>query len=181
MRRLSRLLLSLLVLVLGVSVAPAALAHDQLVSSDPADGTTVQESPERITLTYSSEPLDVGSLVVVTGPDGTELQRGEPTVDGLDATLDLEQPLPAGTSTVQWRVVSSDGHPIEGTLSVTVDGPTPSATATSAPAPTPSPTTAPEPAPAPSSGAPWLLIGVGALAVLAVGAGILLARRTMDR
>ena len=31
------------------------------------------------------------------------------------------EPLPAGTHTVQWRVVSGDGHPLEGTLTLTVE------------------------------------------------------------
>ena len=52
---------------------------------------------------------------------GTELAEIVPTVEGHVATATLTEPLPAGTHTVQWRVVSSDGHPIEGTFTLTVE------------------------------------------------------------
>src|SRR5699024_11695292 len=44
-----------------------------------------------------------------------------PRVEGPDAIVELTEPLPAGTHTIQWRVVSSDGHPIEGALTITVE------------------------------------------------------------
>jgi methionine-rich copper-binding protein CopC len=100
--------------------APAQ-AHDTLLESDPADGATLETSPEAITLTYSADILDVSPLVRITDEDGEELAEITPSVDGPVATATLEEPLPAGESTIQWRVVSSDGHPIEGTFTVTVE------------------------------------------------------------
>ena len=100
--------------------APAQ-AHDTLLESDPADGATLDTSPEAITLTYSADILDVSPLVRITDEDGEELAEITPSIDGPVATAALEEPLPAGESTIQWRVVSSDGHPIEGTFTVTVE------------------------------------------------------------
>ena len=100
--------------------APAQ-AHDTLLESDPADGATLETSPEAITLTYSADILDVSPLVRITDEDGEELAEITPSIDGPVATAALEEPLPAGESTIQWRVVSSDGHPIEGTFTVTVE------------------------------------------------------------
>jgi len=104
-------------LVLG---APAQ-AHDTLLESDPADGATLETSPEAITLTYSADILDVSPLVRITDESGEQIAEITPSVDGPVATAPLEEPLPAGESTIQWRVVSSDGHPIEGTFTVTVE------------------------------------------------------------
>lgn len=111
------------VLLLAVLLAlPApAQAHDTLLSSDPEDGASLETSPEEIALTYSADVLEVSPLVRISDEDGDELAEIVPTVEGPVVTATLEEPLPAGTHTVQWRVVSSDGHPIEGTFTLTVE------------------------------------------------------------
>ena len=116
---LAALFAALLAALLALG-APAQ-AHDTLLESDPADGATLETSPEAITLTFSADILDVSPLVRITDENGEQLAEITPSVDGPVATATLEEPLPAGTSTVQWRVVSSDGHPIEGTFGVTVE------------------------------------------------------------
>ena len=100
--------------------APAQ-AHDTLLESDPEDGASLETSPEAITLTYSADILEVSPLVRVTDESGEQIAEITPSVDGPVVTAALEEPLPAGENTIQWRVVSSDGHPIEGTLAVTVE------------------------------------------------------------
>lgn len=116
---LAALFAALLAALLALG-APAQ-AHDTLLESDPADGATLETSPEAITLTFSADVLEVSPLVRITDESGEQLAEITPSVDGPVATAALEEPLPAGTSTVQWRVVSSDGHPIEGTFEVTVE------------------------------------------------------------
>ena len=116
---LAALFAALLAALLALG-APAQ-AHDTLLESDPADGATLETSPEAITLTFSADILEVSPLVRITDESGEQLAEIPPSVDGPVATATLEEPLPAGTSTVQWRVVSSDGHPIEGTFEVTVE------------------------------------------------------------
>lgn len=100
--------------------APAQ-AHDTLLESDPEDGASLETSPEAITLTYSADVLEVSPLVRITDESGEQIAEITPSVDGPVVTATLDEPLPAGESTIQWRVVSSDGHPIEGTLTVTVE------------------------------------------------------------
>ena len=116
---LAALFAALLAALLALG-APAQ-AHDTLLESDPADGATLETSPEAITLTFSADILEVSPLVRITDENGEQLAEITPSIDGPVATATLEEPLPAGTSTVQWRVVSSDGHPIEGTFEVTVE------------------------------------------------------------
>ena len=116
---LAALFAALLAALLALG-APAQ-AHDTLLESDPADGATLETSPEAITLTFSADILEVSPLVRITDESGEQLAEITPSIDGPVATATLEEPLPAGTSTVQWRVVSSDGHPIEGTFEVTVE------------------------------------------------------------
>lgn len=178
-----------LALVLG---APsAALAHDRLISSDPADGATLETAPEAITLTFSDESLDVSPQVRITGDDGTVLVDGAPTVEGTTATMPLPDGLPAGHATVQWRVVSTDGHPIEGELGFDVTQGSQPAAETTAPT-TETADQSSSAAPASMSAAPSAATaeageggGLGPLAVAAIAlpvvailaAGIVLMRR----
>jgi copper resistance protein C len=206
--RLPRLTVVLAALILAAAAvlvgAPPAQAHDELLGSDPAAGSTVEGLPDALALTFSGAiaPDDGASEVQVTDAAGTSLVDGAPTAqDNV-----LTQPLAAeglggeasGVITVLWKVVSSDGHPISGELSFTVTAaaapttsPTPSAepTETTAPSATvePAPTeTAPpaEPAGEDSGFAdvwPWVLFGLIAAAVGGAVVYLLLSRSRRER
>jgi methionine-rich copper-binding protein CopC len=126
----------------AVLVLPAspAHAHDELLGSDPAADSTVDDLPAQISFTFSGAiATDEGaSEVSVTDAAGTEFADGTPTAqDNV-----LTQPLAGAASgelTVLWKTVSSDGHPISGEFAFTVSGgaaptdPEPTATATELP------------------------------------------------
>ncbi|MFF2620999.1 copper resistance CopC family protein [Oerskovia jenensis] len=107
-------------LLLGVVGATPAQAHDRIISSDPADGAQLAAAPAALTMTFSTEPLAVEPQVVVTDTAGTVVAQGSPTIEGTSATFPWPAELTGDTYTVAWRVVSSDGHPIEGTFSFAV-------------------------------------------------------------
>lgn len=100
--------------VLGLSIAAAtpALAHDQLVSYSAQDND--------IRLSFNNEVLDVGAVILVTDASGADVADGEPEMSGNDVTQGVQEGLSDGQYTVDWRVVSSDGHPIQGVLSFDV-------------------------------------------------------------
>jgi methionine-rich copper-binding protein CopC len=103
-------------------VAGPASAHDQLLSSDPKDGAKLDEHPSSISLTFSAAPLDTGIEVALIGPDGVTAQGQDIQVDDAVVTARLADDLPPGRYDVAWHVVSSDGHPIDGEFSYTVEG-----------------------------------------------------------
>lgn len=113
-----------------LATVPAS-AHDSLVSSDPADGATIDAATDGLALTYSAEILPQGAAASVTDAAGTEHAAGEPAVEGTTVTVPLSD-LDPGEYTVTWRVVSSDGHPIDGTQTFTVAGDAPAATSPTA-------------------------------------------------
>lgn len=100
---------------------PAA-AHDELVSTNPADGATLTEAPASLELTYSGDIMDVdgANQVRVTNAAGDSVTDGAADIDGKVVTQDLATADADDTYTVTWRVVSSDGHPIQGTFTYTV-------------------------------------------------------------
>lgn len=191
-------LLTVLGALVGSTLAAApAGAHDRLVSSDPADGAVLDAAPATVTLQFSGEVLPTGTQVVVTDASGADVGASAPQVAGAAVTAALPADLAAGAYTVAWRVVSSDGHPIEGTLGFTLEGAaspspaapgapaSPSAVATDAPAPTADATpsaaaAAPAAAHADHEGGatgPWVVLGLLVLLAAAGTAAVTAARR----
>lgn len=172
-----------------LGTAGPALAHDALKSSDPAKGATV-ESIDKVRLEFTS-PIRI-PVVIVRGPGGTAYQSGDPDAGGKVVTQELKGTLPNGKYTIAYRVVSSDGHPIEGEIPFTVKGaPSPSPSAESQAPVTQAPASQAA-SQAPASQAPtdravaaesatstsfpvWLLVVVGAL--VGVGIGFLFSAR----
>jgi len=192
LRRARAVVAGLLLLPLAVLLAPAAQAHDMLIDSRPAAGEVLSEAPDAVVLTFNNPPLGVGSAITVVDASGATVAQGEGTVEGTEVVLPLGEPLPSGDLEVRWRVASSDGHPIEGTIPFTLDAPvaqpaaTAEPTATAEPAATPEPTT-PEPVAAEAeetglAGLPtWLKVAVGVAALGAVaGLVVLVGKRLRE-
>ena len=116
---------ALLALGLVVVGATSAIAHDALIGSDPADAAALTSAPTQVVLTFSADQLAVGTAVEVTGPDGASWVDGAPVVVGSAVTQALLPGLPDGGYTVLWRSVSGDGHPVDGTLTFSLDVPEP--------------------------------------------------------
>lgn len=115
--RLAALVFAALVVVSGV--AGPASAHDSLVSTDPADGATVEIAPAAVLLTFTQEVIALGTEVQVVGPAGQPVNDGPAAVLGTVITQNLVADRPAGTYTVQWRATSSDGHATTGDFTFT--------------------------------------------------------------
>jgi copper resistance protein C len=158
--------------------APPASAHDSLTGASPADGETLTSAPERVVLSFSAEVKDLGLTVLVTSPDGRRVGDGPARVEGTDVIAPLVALTEPGRYTVAYRVVSSDGHPIQGRTAFVLDLAAPSAppaTPTAAPG-TATPDASPVAATGQDGGSPWLWV-LGGVAVLALtGGAVALAR-----
>lgn len=111
-----RLLVLLLALVATLALPTSAAAHDVLEKMTPAEGTTMARLPDRVSMTFSDQPLPIGLQVVVRGPAG-DVAGGAPTIEGRTVTQALAPTAPGGDYTVLFRVTSTDGHPISGSWS----------------------------------------------------------------
>ncbi|NUO33789.1 MAG: copper resistance protein CopC/CopD [Dermatophilaceae bacterium] len=114
-RRLVRLVLAALALALsGIALATPAWAHAELVSSTPASGTRLEAPPRSVQLTFTeSVDLVAGGLRLLDG-SGRTLATPEPVASGRTVTWPMPPSLGRGAYVVTWRVVSSDGHPVDG-------------------------------------------------------------------
>ncbi|PSK98571.1 hypothetical protein CLV63_105245 [Murinocardiopsis flavida] len=100
--------------------APGALAHNTLISSSPEDGKSVGTAPDEIVLTFNDDVMEGGNGIVVTAPGGTQVQDGEAAIDGPEASVGLESLTEAGEYTVDYRIISADGHPLKDKLTFTL-------------------------------------------------------------
>ncbi|WBB56259.1 copper resistance CopC family protein [Verrucosispora sp. WMMD573] len=175
-------------------VAPA-YAHNVLSKATPAQDAKLKKAPTRITLEFLQKLNPSFTTITLSDADKQQVTTGEPEVSGTKGTVAIESPLANGVYTVAYRVVSKDGHPVQGSYKFTVADPT--ATAAPSPSPSPSPsvsapaptTSAPSaeptaaaasPAASSSSGGPGtmaLLAGGGVLLALVAAAAVLLRRR----
>jgi copper resistance protein C len=168
--------------LVGLGGSPAA-AHTGLESSAPADGDVLTVAPDAITMTFTEPVQSQFTQVAVTDTDGRSLTAGQVTVDGPV----VRQPVTLGGDgvyVVAYRVVSSDGHPVSGQLTFTLEGTgTGAETATAAPTQPTSPVPEPDvaalsPAATDSSwGSGWPLLAVGAVVVAVVLLPLALRRR----
>jgi len=172
-------------LMLMVVQAPGALAHTELVLSEPPAGAVLGADPTEVLLTFSEELIRESVGISVEDGTGFVVTVAAPEVDGADVSFPWPPALTGPDFTVNYRVVSQDGHPVSGSLSFT--GATPAAAApsavssltasSSAPAasgaPAPNGTSTPESDSQPSA---IVLIGVW-VALAAVAIAILLISR----
>jgi methionine-rich copper-binding protein CopC len=130
--------LALLFLMQPLSVS----AHSELVSSAPAEGTTVP-SPFTgpVVLTFSEHLAD-GSKADLIGADGTTVETATVDASAPTMTFSLTAPLAPGTYQVKWTSIADDGDLLRGILTFTV---------AAAAASVPEPSTSPEPSTAPTN------------------------------
>lgn len=101
--------------------APAS-AHNSVVGSSPAANAVVTEQPGVFSATTSDLLLDLGgtgsgSAMIIRGPAGAPLFYGTGCATVSGATVETSAQLgAAGTYTVIWQTVSTDGHSISDTF-----------------------------------------------------------------
>lgn len=180
----------LLALALVAVPAQQAFAHDYLMASNPEDGAALDAQPSQVVLSFNNDIQKLGAQMIILDQSKSPVASGTPVVEGKNVSFDVPADLGNGVFTVNWRVVSSDSHPIDGTLSYTVgdvdqgSAPAPDETATTTDTPDAEQTSKPsaETTAGESSNAnqpnedtaplPWTGIVIGG--VLGLGAGVVL-------
>lgn len=109
-------------------MAAPAQAHVELVSSDPADGVTLQTPPESIRLDFSTDAEIAGDGIILYDETGAEVPV---TVTAESGTAVLVRPvmiITPGQYLVSWTMKAGDAHPKTGSVVFTVAPPASAAT-----------------------------------------------------
>ena len=109
---------------LSIGAAPSAWAHALLDHATPAVGSTVPTAPASLTLWFTENLKPSLSSVIVTDQAGQRVDLGSAQVPQ-DQPAELQvglKPLPPGTYSVRWHVVSVDTDPSDGRFTFEVAG-----------------------------------------------------------
>lgn len=160
MKRLVKPSVALALLALVVVAGPTRLvsAHAELERAEPPINGTVSAVPAQVEIWFSEEVDTEQTTIAVFGPDGTQADLRNTTVDLNDpehkhVTVSLKPALPAGVYTVEWESLSAeDRDEASGSYTFTVTGAgTPEASPGASPVASPSPMASPEASPASSA------------------------------
>jgi copper transport protein len=104
--------------VVALAFPVAASAHARLVGSKPADGAVLATPPADVRLLFDDAVRPAGGDRAVDAAARSVLGGPARRLGGNDRALviPLRPGLTRGAYTVRWRVVSNDGHLIEGVL-----------------------------------------------------------------
>lgn len=119
---MTRITVLTLACVAALAMPVSAYAHAHLDHASPAAGGTVRTPPTEVTLTFTEAVEAKFSSIEVRDAKGVAMQTGAAQgVAGNTAQLRIAvKPLPPGTYSVNWRVLSVDTHRSQGRLSFTV-------------------------------------------------------------
>lgn len=99
-----------------------ALAHAQLVDASPKANQTMSASPSEFRLFFSDELIDLGPVsnwLKVENAQGVVVST-DSVLNGNQVSAKPTQALKPGKYQLTWRVLSEDGHPIQGNYEFTV-------------------------------------------------------------
>jgi copper resistance protein C len=124
-RRLSRRWIAAVLLAGGAAwflgpAADVAQAHVTLTGSSPGPGSTWDVAPRKVVLEFDENVQTGFAVVDVVAPDGSAISTGDVSVTDNKVIAGLGPPTEAGDYTVGWRVVSDDGHPVDGQFTYTL-------------------------------------------------------------
>jgi methionine-rich copper-binding protein CopC len=115
MKKLTTITISVLLIFAGMESADA---HAQLSLSNPTKNQIVRTLPSLVWLEFDGDLLSFGDKqnhkITVTNSRKKRVDIGGPIVGGARISTKLKAGLPAGKYFVSYRVVSEDGHPVEG-------------------------------------------------------------------
>jgi methionine-rich copper-binding protein CopC len=124
--------------ILGIS-APAN-AHAELVEASPAADSLIGALPEYVDLTFGEDIMTIdgsegSNIITVVDSNGAKVDDETIVVNAAVVSVGIKPGFGNGSYTVTYRVVSEDGHPIEGSYKFEVGD----AAQTNVIAPAPSP------------------------------------------
>lgn len=99
-----------------------ALAHTGLESSTPAQGSTVTEKLNDITLSFLTKIEETSSFTLTNSSD-EEIEVADITVNDHLLTGNVTESLANGAYQINWKIIGADGHPIEGVIDFVLDAP----------------------------------------------------------
>lgn len=118
-----KLIFAAISVALILSHTESANAHAQLTSSVPRKNQTIKMLPNLVWLEFDGDLITLDGKAVneltVTNSKKVRVDIGGSIVGGARISTKLKPGLPSGKYMVSYRIVSEDGHPVDGSFSFT--------------------------------------------------------------
>ena len=118
-----KIIFAALSVALILSHTESANAHAQLTSSVPRKNQTIKMLPNLVWLEFDGDLITLDGKAVneltVTNSKKVRVDIGGSIVGGARISTKLKPGLPSGKYMVSYRIVSEDGHPVDGSFSFT--------------------------------------------------------------
>jgi len=131
-----------LIFFCGVTQWPA-FAHRELVNATPAKDSMISQLPTTASVEFDGALITLGgpktNILKVEDPKGIQIDLGDSMVSGGKLMVTLKSVSTPGRYHVSYRIVSEDGHPVEGAydFSLSLSAATPVASEVSSANPSP--------------------------------------------
>ena len=113
-----------LCVALFIAMPTIAFAHGQMVQASPAANSNVLNAPTEVSIEFDGKLQIIGGANVnsieVTDSQGQIISSPTAVVEGNKISTKLQLTDITGLVSVRYRIVSEDGHPVEGDYSFTV-------------------------------------------------------------
>jgi methionine-rich copper-binding protein CopC len=113
-----KFLVSIIACALVVLSGPTSFAHGELVSSSPEQYANATPIPTQVWIEFDGnlQTLDGQAIntIDVVDSTGITVSYGDPVIAGGRITTKLSGQSAPGVFIVKYRIVSEDGHPVEG-------------------------------------------------------------------
>ncbi|MDR7236024.1 copper resistance CopC/CopD family protein [Neobacillus drentensis] len=94
-------------------------AHAYIKKSTPLENETVEKVPTKVTIKFDESIQPSFNSIKVFDSEGNRVDKKNGRIDPKQPFIlksDLKKNLPNGSYRIKWKVVSSDGHPVEGVI-----------------------------------------------------------------
>jgi methionine-rich copper-binding protein CopC len=113
-------IISLLLFITSVTSPQTASAHAQLTTSSPTQNQSVRVLPKLIWIEFDGDLMTFGDKnpneIQVLNSKLKRVDVGGSIVGGARISTKIRNGLTAGKYQVRYRIVSEDGHPVEGSF-----------------------------------------------------------------
>lgn len=103
-------------------ISSDAYAHTGLKSSNPANGSTVTEGLNEISLTFETE-IEKTSTFKLLNATNEEIEVSNISIGEYEMIGTVDNSIENGSYTIQWKIIGVDGHPIEGEVPFIMNAP----------------------------------------------------------
>ncbi|WP_425388069.1 copper resistance CopC/CopD family protein [Ectobacillus panaciterrae] len=117
----------LMVYVLIILVPTFASAHAYIIKATPMENEILAKAPSVISIEFDEEIQSSGfdSLIVIDASGkrvdlkNTHINKKKPKI----IETGVQKNIPKGTYSIQWKVISADGHPVQGVIPFSIGTP----------------------------------------------------------